>query len=96
MVVIDAALVQKVAGLASLELSDAESTYALTHLGRILDYVAELERLPTAQLTALADAEALPAFERPDEVSLSLSAEAAMANAPAHQATAFQVPRIIE
>jgi aspartyl-tRNA(Asn)/glutamyl-tRNA(Gln) amidotransferase subunit C len=93
---IDAALVQKVAGLASLELSDAESTYALTHLGRILDYVAELERLPTDQLSALDDIAALPAIERSDEVGLSLSAEAAMANAPAHQATAFLVPRIIE
>jgi aspartyl-tRNA(Asn)/glutamyl-tRNA(Gln) amidotransferase subunit C len=94
---IDAALVQKVAGLASLELSEAEATYAVKNLARILDFVAELGGLPEPAPSALDEGKGgLSQLERDDQVQPSLEPETAMANAPAREGTAFQVPRIID
>ena len=94
---IDAALVQKVAGLASLELSEAEATYAVKNLARILDFVAELGRLPEPAPAAVDEGKGgLSRLERDDQVRPSLEPETAMASAPAREGTAFQVPRIID
>lgn len=91
---VDAPLVQHVANLANLRLSDAELKHYETQLGNILGYVAQLNEI---ELKA-ADPFSLDAVtpEREDVAAKSLATERAMAEAPQKVGTAFQVPRILE
>ena len=94
---IDKALVRKVAGLANLELSEADVAYYETQLEKILTYVAQLASLPeTLGEGWRPDTERPATPERPDEVVPPLPPEAALANAPDEDGTAFRVPRILD
>jgi len=94
---IDKALVRHVAALANLELSEGDVAYYETQLQKILTYVAELESLPDALGPAWRpDTERPASPERPDQVVPPLPPEAALANAPDAEASAFRVPRILE
>ncbi|HZZ84185.1 MAG TPA: Asp-tRNA(Asn)/Glu-tRNA(Gln) amidotransferase subunit GatC [Anaeromyxobacteraceae bacterium] len=90
--------VRRVASLARLRLSPEEEELFAGQLSAILDHVKLLEELDVSAVEpmthALAAGEA--AALRPDEPLPGLEPEAALANAPAREGTAFQVPRIIE
>jgi len=93
--------VQRVAELAHLELTSAESGRMLTDLNAILDYVAELNQLdtsgvqPLAQVSELGDAVGASA-PRADEVRASLDRATVMPEAPESDGTFFKVPKVIE
>ncbi len=90
-------VVTHVARLANLELTGDEVAYYETRLAEILDYVAQLGRLPDdLGPDWRADTRGTPTPERPDVPVPPLSPEEALANAPARHGTAFLVPRIIE
>ncbi len=90
--------VRRVASLARLRLSPEEEELFAGQLSAILDHVKQLEELDVSAVEpmthALAAGEATEL--RPDEPLPGLEPEAALANAPARDGTAFQVPRIIE
>jgi aspartyl-tRNA(Asn)/glutamyl-tRNA(Gln) amidotransferase subunit C len=89
-----AAGVAQIARLARLDLSEHEAGALGEHLGRILDWVGELDDLDTEGVpTRLDDAPA--ADLRPDLPAPSLSREQALGNAPKAGLTGFVVPAVL-
>jgi len=92
--------VRRIAALARLRLSAEEEETFRVQLSAILEHVAVLSELDVSGVEAMthalaAEGDLAPAL-RPDEVRPGLSHDEALANAPARDGTAFQVPRIIE
>ena len=88
--------VKKVAGLARLELSDAEiDTYA-SQLTKVLDYVALLDEVDTDGVDPMVHAIDQGNVFRNDEVRPSLSREDALANSPKTDGKYFQVSQVID
>ncbi len=88
--------VMKVASLARLRLTEAEVAAMSEQLGAILDYVARLDALDTANVEPMVHAIELTNVLRDDEVQPSLSRAAALQNAPRQDGKYFLVPAIIE
>jgi aspartyl-tRNA(Asn)/glutamyl-tRNA(Gln) amidotransferase subunit C len=99
--------VRRVAELANLELSAEEEPRMRRDLNAILDYVAQLAELDTAQVEpmaqvseVLASAGQAPSEKqsvlRDDEVRPCLDRAAVMASAPESDSVFFKVPRVIE
>ena len=93
--------VRRVAELAHLELTPEESGRMLTDLNAILDYVAELNELDTADVEPLAEVSELWAAAeasvlRSDVTRPSLDRAAVMAQAPEADQAFFKVPKVIE
>jgi aspartyl-tRNA(Asn)/glutamyl-tRNA(Gln) amidotransferase subunit C len=93
---IDMALVQHVAKLASLSLSEAEVARYVAELGRIVAHVEHLGALDTSEVppTAHVQLDRLP--YRPDEIVPCLSREEALAQAPKRDENGFVVPAFVE
>jgi aspartyl-tRNA(Asn)/glutamyl-tRNA(Gln) amidotransferase subunit C len=104
--------VRRVAELAHLELEPDEESRMRRDLNAILDYVAQLGELDTAQVEPMAQVsevlkagsgeklpEKLPFEEsrlRADTVRPSLDREVVMAQAPETDGVFFKVPKVIE
>ena len=93
--------VQRVAELAHLELTPDESGRMLTDLNAILDYVAELNQLDTANVVPLAQVSELgdaveASTPRADEVKPSLDRAVVMRGAPETDGSFYKVPKVIE
>lgn len=92
--------VQRVAELAHLKLAPDETGPMLRDLNAILDYVAELDELDTANVTPLAQVSELSgeaiAVLRADEVGPSLNRAVVMEQAPETDGAFFKVPKVIE
>jgi aspartyl-tRNA(Asn)/glutamyl-tRNA(Gln) amidotransferase subunit C len=99
--------VRRVAELANLDLTADEEPRMRRDLNAILDYVAQLGELDTAQVQPMAQvSEVLGSFSevpseaqsvlRPDEVRPCLDRAAVMVSAPETDSVFFKVPRVIE
>jgi aspartyl-tRNA(Asn)/glutamyl-tRNA(Gln) amidotransferase subunit C len=88
--------VRWVAHLARLELSDAELATMTAQLGAILDYVRQLQQVPTDGVEPLAHPLPLQNVFRADECRPSLPADAALANAPERDGDFYAVPAVLE
>ena len=88
--------VHKVAKLARLKLTDDEETLFADQLGQILDYVAILNELETADVEPMAHAFDIQNVFRADEPRESLERSDALQNAPKSDGRYFLVPQIIE
>jgi aspartyl-tRNA(Asn)/glutamyl-tRNA(Gln) amidotransferase subunit C len=98
--------VERVAELASLELTSAEKAGMLRDLNSVLDYFAQLNELdttsvpPMAQVTDLLTAGREPKASaqnlRADEVAPSLSRDRVLESAPDTDGIFFKVPKVIE
>jgi len=88
--------VAKLAGLARIELTDAELTTMAGQLDIVLDAVAVVSSAPTDGVAPTSHALALTNVFRADEVRPSLPREAALAMAPAAEDDRFRVPRILD
>jgi aspartyl-tRNA(Asn)/glutamyl-tRNA(Gln) amidotransferase subunit C len=93
--------VERVAELARLELTPEESGRMLADLNAILDHVAELNELDTANVEPLAQVSELRAGAeasvlRGDDVLPSLDRAAVMPQAPESDQAFFKVPKVIE
>ena len=88
--------VRHVATLARLSLSAEEDALMRTQLSAILEAMAELTRLDTAQVEPTSHAaDEVPPW-RADQVHPSFPPEKALGNAPARVGTSFAVPKILE
>ncbi len=92
----DRAQIRHVADLAELELTEEEETRLATEIGRIVAYVAELEKLDTSDVPPTAHVTADAAPLRPDEPRPSLSHDDALAAAPRAAHGGFSVPTFVE
>jgi aspartyl-tRNA(Asn)/glutamyl-tRNA(Gln) amidotransferase subunit C len=94
--------VRRVAELANLELTDAEEPRMQRDLNAILEYVAQLNELDTANVPAMAQVtEILDGIEdntalRQDNPAPSLDRSRVMATAPETDKIFFKVPKVIE
>ncbi|HEX5522840.1 MAG TPA: Asp-tRNA(Asn)/Glu-tRNA(Gln) amidotransferase subunit GatC [Pedococcus sp.] len=87
--------VAHLAGLARIDLSDAELDKMVGELSVILESVAKVQEAGVEDIPPMSHPMPLTNVTRPDEVRPSLSAEAALSGAPASELQRFSVPRIL-
>ena len=93
---IERTVVDHVARLARLALSEEERERMSSELALILEHAEAIQALDLDAVPPTAQSIPLVNVMRPDEVTPSLTQEAALANAPAAEDGRFRVPRIIE
>lgn len=85
-----------VARLARLALSDAEIDLLRDQLGKLLEYMKQLDRLDTGAIVPTSHAVEIGAPLRDDIARPFGDKEAILRNAPDRAGDCFRVPRIIE
>ncbi|AZZ39515.1 Asp-tRNA(Asn)/Glu-tRNA(Gln) amidotransferase subunit GatC [Acidipropionibacterium jensenii] len=88
--------VTRLAGLARIELTADETATLAPQLEVILDAVASVSKVATAEVPPTSHALPLVNAFRPDEVKPSMPAEEALAMAPRAEQNRFRVPRILD
>jgi aspartyl-tRNA(Asn)/glutamyl-tRNA(Gln) amidotransferase subunit C len=89
------ALVRHVAGLARIDLSEAEVSALLPQLARILGYVEQVREIPCAEDPATQEPVGLETL-RADVEGAVLDRRDLIRNAPAHDGAFLVVPRFFE
>lgn len=92
---IDANAVNKVAGLARLQLTDEEKKLYAAQLSAILGYFEQIAKIDTKDVLPLVTPTDVEAFWREDELEKSAGADVAMANAPEKSGNLFKVPPVV-
>lgn len=87
--------VENVALLARLRLSESELDRLVGDLAKIVSYVDHLAEVDTAGVEPMAHAVEVHNVFVADEVCASLPREAALANAPRHNARGYLVPPVL-
>ena len=87
--------VAKLAGLARIEMSDAELVALSNEFTVILDAVARVQEVAGADVPATSHPLPLRNVFRPDVVIPSLSPAEALSGAPAQEEARFRVPQIL-
>jgi aspartyl-tRNA(Asn)/glutamyl-tRNA(Gln) amidotransferase subunit C len=87
--------VRKIAELARLDLAADEEQALAGHFGRILEHFRVLEGLDVTGAEAMLGASRVADVVRPDTPAPSFPAEAMLANAPAHTAEFYVVPKTV-
>ena len=93
---IDKSQVKKVAKLARLELSEAETEEFAGQLNAIIDYVERMNKLNTEGVEPMAHCLPVSNVFRDDVIKESLGTEKTLANAPQSDGPFFKVPKILE
>ncbi len=88
--------VEHIAGLARLQLSEAEKKRYAGQLSDILDNAARLDELDTSEIPPTARVLETPLRLREDIPRPGLSPDAVLANSPATEAGQFKVPPVLE
>jgi aspartyl-tRNA(Asn)/glutamyl-tRNA(Gln) amidotransferase subunit C len=88
--------VEHVARLARLELTGPELDTFTTQMDSILAYVEKLNALDTEGIVPTSHAVPMENAFRADELREPIGVEQALANAPKHVDSFFQVPKVIE
>jgi len=88
--------IEKVAGLARLQLSEEEKEIFQKQLDQILTHMEQLDRLDTTGVEPTSHAIPIHNAFREDETRSSSSKKEVMDIAPAEEDGYFKVPRIIE
>lgn len=85
-----------IANLARISLTESELDQFSTQLDVILDSVAKVQEIVNEDIKPMSHALDISNVFRPDVVGQSLTAEQALAAAPASESDRFKVPRILE
>ena len=93
---IDEATVMRIAHLARLKISSQEAQSLKRELNGILNWVAELNAIPTDDVEPLTSIGPAKLRQRPDEVTDGDCVAAIMKNAPKTEDHFFLVPKVIE
>jgi len=89
-------LVDHIARLSRIELTDRERDLFSRQLTRILEYVDKLKELDTTDVEPITGGLELANVYRKDELAESLPRRDVLANAPGGDGEFFRVPRVIE
>lgn len=92
---VDSRVVDYVASLAKLRLDDEERARMAEQLGRILEYVAQLEEVDVSRVPPTKHVLDLSNVNREDLPRPSLPLEDALANAPESKLDHFEVPKVL-
>lgn len=88
--------VRWVAHLARLEISEAEVAMFTEQLSNVVDYIEQLKEVDTEGIEPMAHALPINNVFREDAVTESLSAAAALANAPDRHGDFYSVPAVLD
>lgn len=88
--------IEYVAILAKLELSPLEKEEARKEMGRMLDYIDQLNELDTTGVEPMSHLYPVSNVFREDIVSAGGSREDILANAPSRKDGAFMVPKTVD
>ena len=89
-------MVEYVAVLSRLKLSDQEKIEVQNDLGSIIDYIDLLNNVDTTDIEPMSHTFAIKNVFRKDEVAPSSDREALLSNAPKRDADSFIVPKTVE
>jgi aspartyl-tRNA(Asn)/glutamyl-tRNA(Gln) amidotransferase subunit C len=89
-------VVEHVANLAKLDLSDEEIDRLQNEMGRILEHADKLQEVDTDDIQGTSHVIPMTNVYREDEVGQSLTPEEVVGNAPDSAEEFFKVPRIVE
>lgn len=89
-------LVRHLAGLARIDLSDAELQSLTGELATIVDSIAKVSEVATPEVPATSHPIALSNVFRDDEVRPALTVEQALSGAPEREGDRFKVPAILD
>ncbi|MBI4366392.1 MAG: Asp-tRNA(Asn)/Glu-tRNA(Gln) amidotransferase subunit GatC [Deltaproteobacteria bacterium] len=87
--------IRYVAELARLQLSEEDCALYTQRAARVLEHIAALSRLATAEVEPTAHAVAAEGRTRPDTVRPSVHAADILANAPDHEGDLLTVPKVL-
>ena len=90
------AIVEHIAELARLSLSDDEKTLYQEQLSAILEYAERLQALDTSAIPPTATVLPLRSVTRADQPRDSMSREDVLANAPQVEADSFRVQAVMD
>ena len=93
---VDRATVLRIARLARVAITDEEAQRLESELSGILDWVAQLDELDTADVEPMTRVEAMTMKMRKDEVTDGFCADDIVKNAPEEDDHYFVVPKIVE
>ena len=93
---IDAKTVAKIAHLARLKIPAEEQRQLAGELGKILDWIAQLDEVNVTGIEPLASVNDASLRQREDVVNDGGKTADILANAPASRADFFAVPKVIE
>lgn len=89
--------VEHIATLARLKLTAEQKQLYLGQLSNILDYIAKLRELDTAQVVPTAGGGSIPQMSlRDDKAFPSLNRDELLENAPDHEDDQFKIPPVFE
>jgi len=88
--------VKSIARLARLAISEQDIPRYAKNLGRILDFVAQLDKVDTASVTPMAHPLDMPQRLRADTVTETDQRKLYQQNAPQVEAGLYIVPKVIE
>jgi aspartyl-tRNA(Asn)/glutamyl-tRNA(Gln) amidotransferase subunit C len=93
---LDAAAVARIAHLARIRLTDDEKTNLAVELSQVMAWVDELQSVDTEGVEPMTSVVGAKLKTRPDEVTLNVTRDDVLANAPEAMAGFFTVPKVVE
>jgi len=93
---LDQQTIERLAALARIQLTPAETAAMEEHLHRMLSYIEKLSQVNTEGIDPMAHAVDIAAPLREDRVTNEPNTEALLQNAPARTGDFFVVPQMIE
>jgi aspartyl-tRNA(Asn)/glutamyl-tRNA(Gln) amidotransferase subunit C len=93
---LDAAAVARIARLARIRVTDDEKTHLAAELSQVMDWISELQSVDTEGVEPLTSVVGARLKTRPDVVTLNVTRDEVLANAPEPMAGFFTVPKVVE
>ncbi len=93
---LDAAAVARIARLARIRVTDEEKTSLAAELSQVMSWVDGLQSVDTEGVEPMTSVVGARLTTRPDMVTLNVTREEVLANAPEATAGFFTVPKVVE
>ena len=93
---LDAAAVARIARLARIRVTDDEKNHLAAELSQVMDWIDELQSVDTEGVEPLTSVVGARLKTRADVVTLNVTRDEVLANAPEPMAGFFTVPKVVE
>ena len=93
---LDAAAVARIARLARIRVTDDEKNHLAAELSQVMDWIDELQSVDTEGVEPLTSVVGARLKTRADVVTLNVTRDEVLANAPEPTAGFFTVPKVVE
>ena len=93
---LDAAAVARIARLARIRVTDDEKNHLAAELSQVMDWIDELQSVDTDGVEPLTSVVGARLKTRADVVTLNVTRDEVLANAPEAMAGFFTVPKVVE